>query len=832
MFKYNALVFLIFYKFVFLKTFYSNDIEDKKLQLVTNIINYFNFFNNDIINNYSCIKKLSKNPSYFERLYFGSSLNKNDINTDISCINEYESGQNKDFKYLTVLINKDKSLYDVLTMPETASEYLTGLCFIKGCDENQYKTIVLNVINKVYNNHQEIFNNTHLNLKEDKFSADDIEIYTFDNNESNAFVSFLEYIPFIIIITHIFFVLFSNLPIFIINSILFIFCCKKNQFKKVKTKSELKRISKLKSEQRNSTKAINNERISSSPIVQENNETFQKSLDIIYNVDLSFTSLTSYQKHSEILKNSGISYINGIKGIFMIFLLFGNVYMALYGCFTTEKNKKNFFSQLKNFLFVFFYIGIRYAPKMLLCAGGFSLLFKFIFFLDGKMDEEIEIMKQNDEVKEMNTSSSTSSYKFLNRLNTKSKEKPILSFKYLFQFYLKQMNKYVIYILFLCFFIFSFNITVILFRGETPLWKYFNETMITSSQKFVYIFPLLLGFRSHVIPIFSNKDINLLDYFYLPFQEIFYFILTSLIIFIGYRKNYKIDRFLKILAIVIFIYRILYYSLNHLDNKDYFNYHEFGKFYNSILYNYNFYICGTIFGMVNYVLQKGYAERDLELEEKIYLFSSTKFLKKVKKRKRKILNIISIICLSIIIIISFFQQIVASFYDYDSEEELKNYKNNIFSQIILFFDADLFVIIFYLMAFCLYIKGDNKLNDFFCHNFWSIFNNFYFTFILLINPIILYIIYTTDTKIIFNLSHCFLYTFICGVLVFISTLLIYSIFESPLKKLFSFLIKSRETDIKEKISSDEIANKQEQQFLDNVTASLTDIIDIDDEDEN
>ena len=841
MLGYKILFSFILYEYVSLKSSNNNNIGEKKPEFITNIINYFNFFDNDIIKNYSCIKSLINNPSYIEQLYFGSSFNKNDINTKASCINEYDSSQNEDFIYLNILVNKKKSLYDVLTMSETASEYITGLCFIKGCNEAQYKEILLNLMNNVYNV-KHIINNTYSdfiknNNKQNKFSENDLEIYTFENigqnyNFFNILLTILEYIPFIIIILHIFFVTFSSLPIYIINCTLFIFCCKKKQVRKLSRKSELKRISKLSNSSKQQNQPIDNDRIPSSTTINSNSEILQKSVDILYNIDLNFTSLSSYQKHSQIINNIGIMYINGLKGIFMIFLLFGNVYMALYGCFITEKNKKNFFFQLKNFLFLFFYIGIRFAPKMLLCAGGFSLIFKFIFFLDGKMDYEIEIIKHNDEgSKEMN-SSSASSNKFYNKFFNKNKEKPILSYKYLFSFYLKQMNKYIIYILFLCFFIFSINNAVLLFRGETPLWEFFNEKMITSSKKVYYILPLLFGFKSHIIPLLSNnKDINILDYFYLPFQELFYFMISSLIIFIGYRNNFKIDRFFKIIGILIFIYRIFYYSLNHLDNKDYFNFNEYGKFFNSILYNYNFYICGIIFGMINYVLQKGYAERDLELQEKIYLFSSTKFLRKIKKSKKKTLNIISIICLLMIIIISFFQQIIASVYNYDKEGELQKYKDNIFSQIILFFDSDIYVILFFLLAFCQYIKGDNKINNFFCHNFWSMFNNFYFTYIILINPIILYIIYTTDTKIVFNLSHCFLYTFICGTLVFLSTLLIYSIFELPLKKLINFLIKLRETDIKERLSTIENVSPQEQRFLDNVTASITDIIDdVDDED--
>ena len=101
----------------------------------------------------------------------------------------------------------------------------------------------------------------------------------------------------------------------------------------------------------------------------------------------------------------------------------------------------------------------------------------------------------------------------------------------------------------------------------------------------------------------------------------------------------------------------------------------------------------------------------------------------------------------------------------------------------------------------------------------------------MINPVILYILYTTDTKLVFNLSNCFLYTFICGTLVFSITIIIYVIFELPLKNLISFLMKTYENDaMKERLST--IENNPEQNLLDNVTVSLTDIIDDEEEEDN
>ena len=70
--------------------------------------------------------------------------------------------------------------------------------------------------------------------------------------------------------------------------------------------------------------------------MKSSTETFQKSLEILYNIEINFISLSSNLKKNQLIF-SGIPYLNGLKGIFMIFLLFGNVYMGLYGSFVTEK---------------------------------------------------------------------------------------------------------------------------------------------------------------------------------------------------------------------------------------------------------------------------------------------------------------------------------------------------------------------------------------------------------------------------------------------------------------------------------------------------------------
>ena len=795
-------------------------------KLISNLVEYLGFLNlthiRDLNLSKNCINNLIKYLKgddasyYFEKLYFGSSFNKNDINTYSTCIN-YNGDENKDSVYLTVLINEKISLYDDLTISQGSSGYVFGLCIIDGCTIDEYEKLILYIMKSVIYTEHNL--NPDTNITSNIINPiNDIKIYKYELHDTSfTFITFLRYLPFIIIVIHIIFVLINKIPIFLAHLFLLIFCCKKNKFKKIKSRSDTKNTNKSSPTKDKLQNNNGNNR--------SNDEVLEKSLNLLYNIENNFTSLISYKKQSRIISNSGLAYINGLKGIFLIFFLFGNVYSAIYSSYVFEKNKNNFFFQIKNIFFVFFYVGIKFAPKMLLCASGFTLFYKFVGYLDGKIETEEEMIKQNDEDSNKRNNSSSNSNDFYARMHQKNKNKPNLSFKYLYIFYIKQINKYIICLLFFCFFIFSFNNVIILFRGETSIWNFFNLNMISSSIKGKYLLPLLIGLKTHLIPGISNNDsINILDYFYLPFQEILYFLITSFIIFLGYRNNYHIDRFFKIIAFIIFIYRIVYYYLNDLDDKDYFTLNKFGKFYNSILYNYNFYIIGIIFGMINYAIQKGYVEREYEIQNRIYLFSTTKLLNNINRKKIKLLNVLSIISGIILIFIIFFQQIIASFYDIQKDKTLSDYKSNIFSEIILLFDADIFAVGFNLLSLCQYIKTENRLNNLLCHNFWSIFDRFYFSFILIINPVILYIIYTIDSKLIFNLSNCFLFSFICGFLVINISILIHITFEYPLKKLFHYLIKLYENDeMNERLSTIDI--NPEENLLDNVTASITDIID-------
>ena len=107
-------------------------------------------------------------------------------------------------------------------------------------------------------------------------------------------------------------------------------------------------------------------------------------------------------------------------------------------------------------------------------------------------------------------------------------------------------------------------------------------------------------------------------------------------------------------------------------------------------------------------------------------------------------------------------------------------------------DIELVVLMVHLIFFIIYSKGYKSADiyDFFNNNFWSFFLKCYYSFIIISTPIILDIIYQSETVIIINLLNLIFFSFISLFIILLAVILFYSMFEIPLKKIFkSFLVK-------------------------------------------
>ena len=122
------------------------------------------------------------------------------------------------------------------------------------------------------------------------------------------------------------------------------------------------------------------------------------------------------------------------------------------------------------------------------------------------------------------------------------------------------------------------------------------------------------------------------------------------------------------------------------------------------------------------------------------------------------------------------------------DEDLDKMIQNSFLNKFLIFDNEIYVIIIHSIVLIFYIKGLNLIIDFLSNNFWLMLNKFYFTYILIINIIILNVIYMSDARILFSDINIILYSLVCGTFLIIFSIYIYAFIELPFKKMLKILI--------------------------------------------
>ena len=106
-----------------------------------------------------------------------------------------------------------------------------------------------------------------------------------------------------------------------------------------------------------------------------------------------------------------------------------------------------------------------------------------------------------------------------------------------------------------------------------------------------------------------KKRQNLIQYFYLPLNEMFLFIFGILIISIGYKYKLRIDYIIIALGLILYLIKIII-SLNYYNNKNYFPtlffyLYDYGELMLNPIFNLPYYLIGIYFGFINFSIQKG-----------------------------------------------------------------------------------------------------------------------------------------------------------------------------------------------------------------------------------
>ena len=753
---------------------------------------------------------------YYTKFLVDSSTNVNDLSSYPNCINEkhnydFSPYENKplDPLYITIFIDHRKQQLELFRNNKTITSYLVGICFVDNCTRSDVGLLAQNVMN--------ILNLTNPNETLEYFLLNE------NNQKPSSSNIFFRLIPLYIISLHIFIQIFHNFLTFIFFHLKKLCCTKKKRRKIIPLSGDEPEIEKVKTFPSHGSDNL--------PSIKHE-QNFKNFLNALFNIETNFDFLFSSQSNSEINNNdSGLSYMNGIKAISMLTMIFGFTFIDLFNSPITKKSLDNFYEILSNPFFFIFYFGIKYAPKLLLCSSGFSLFFKFMCYLDNKTEIEEELKRVQEEEENLDNNNKINDYiknnknienkdlkenkdesnytsNDLEELSTPREKRNInLSVKYLFLFIVSQFNKYILYLLIIFFILYSLYDIARYFIGIGPLWFFFRMKVIKTSLDLVSLIPAVFCYQFN---FFNKYDVDsLFTYYFLIYQEVIFFLISTFIIFIGYKFNLRIDRFILVTIAVCFVFRFFYYFLSDdLNVRDYFDFTNYAYFYNSPIYNYLYYAIGIYFGSLNYVIQKGYSYYECERQKKMYLLGITRLLKMLRNRSKVLFYYLGRVFLIIIFFFSFWQCILFEYVQYmynldgnnrnEYSSILSNYNKDILPTIIFLIDTDIVVLLVNFMTLFFYLTGASLLNDFLNLQFFKIFNKIHFSFLLLMNPVIFYVFYMTESRINFSMQNCYLYSFACGFLILILTTLLYGLFELPYKRVVKLILTKYDIKLGEK----------------------------------
>ena len=799
---------------------------------------------------------------HIKKLIDDSSKHRNDLGTYDQCMNKkYKYDVNEDYNISTYIVftldrtNETNGSSSIPMYKKNSTEFeqvffIRGFCLPQSkndiCKKDDYRSFITAINNDL----------------DDLLGINITNIHTFmirkgeeKYDKGEFFIYLLKFIPFFICLIQVFLVSFREI---IINN-----CCGYN----IKNENEdlLNELNPTNNNEENDEEDENDDNDNEKNKMLNNKKIHVPKWISIYNKCFNFSEnfkeLFNFKLNSTNINNdSGLTYIRGFKATSLFVLVSGLTFFTLMNSLSIIFSKTLFLKFLESLLFYpIFFIGLRYAPGFIFSCSGYTLAYKFLSYCDKNF-----------------------------------------SFLSIIKFILYQSHKYLILIGYSLFQRFSLY-PLFSISSNTPMWKFLN-VMILERPDYPSYFLSFLGFRYFLIGD-TRYDQTIVDYFWIPFNEIVFFLSGILIISIGYKFKLRIDYFIIILFFIVYISKILFsYFKTTQENESfystlYYYLFDYGKFMTTPEFNFPSYLIGMYFGFINYCVQKGIIsitvsdlfknttklpvnkikeeEMDLSINnnnntnsnnnksldeeeeedddddqdnnKKIkldfdendknnyraeiikmpFLISGVKISNWLRRHRVRILSFIMVLLCFSSLFIHFhlldqkvskeIEKIKNNTETLDKEQcknitdalSLENYLANGFVNFIFRIDIEIIVFFYQSLLFIFYFKGKNFINNFFCHIFWAMFNKSYFSYILVANPIILFIFYQSETKILLNLYNLVLYSLISGSVIFLSASFSYIFFELPYKKLIKIIF-SNDLE-KNELEENENENEKEEE---------------------
>ena len=268
----------------------------------------------------------------------------------------------------------------------------------------------------------------------------------------------------------------------------------------------------------------------------------------------------------------GMTYIKGTIGIFIILTVFGQTFIALINLPTKNYGIWDYFLMMRNFFYLILYIGYRYSPRILFSCSGYSLIYKYLCYLE--QEQRLYFLK----------------FVFLQ------------FYKYIY------LTLSIIFIRYLL-----YNVVFLITNSKRPLWEVFKH-FITNEGNFIRRFFTFLVYFEEKENLLRQ---NLIFYFYIPINEVLFFIIGTGLISLGYKFKLRIDIIIFILILLVYALKIILFNVKPEKEEktyistDYYLF-DYGLSIDHPLFNLNYFLIGMFFGLINYSIQKGITD----LEEK------------------------------------------------------------------------------------------------------------------------------------------------------------------------------------------------------------------------
>ena len=301
--------------------------------------------------------------------------------------------------------------------------------------------------------------------------------------------------------------------------------------------------------------------------------------------------------------------------------------------------------------------------------------------------------------------------------------------------------------------------------------------------------------------IHDEKNISLLKICSLIVCEFNFFIIGTVLIFICYKKKLALDYIILLLIIFLLIFKATHFYVIELNNPGMIYIDSvYQNFYYNPIFNFDYYLIGMLYGITNYIVQNDISKNESFMKERPWL-NIPIFLSKAcdyNKKRNKFHYIFSFI------FFIFFAIIYPVLFRFYFDEIIEKNNPSIFFKLISSIDVSFFLYIFHFFTLASYITGRNIFFQILDSNVWLQLSKLYFWIVLLTPIFSYYVIYKTETQLNISTVFIFIYGAICGLNIYIISVLFFVILELPYKKLIKLYY-----NISNRINSEEEDNDEE-----------------------